>query len=144
MNNETNEQKQTELFIKDQNLVLGNIDYTVGLTHISNLNLNGFIEIDYETFKNDFLVNEVDNKYVYSKNQKIKYDKNLIDLSILAVQNFLHNEKKTQLKFFSLNDTKVFINPNEPMPIIFVFNSGSYYSEKFDFALIVAPNIESD
>jgi hypothetical protein len=139
---EQTEQKNNEIF-KNTDIVLRNVDFTACLTHISNINLNGFIEMGYQTFKDKFLVNELDNMYVYSENQKIKYNKKLVDLSLLAIQNFLHNDKKTQLKSFTL-DTKVFIDPNEPKPIIFVFNSSGYYNSDYDFALVVAPTVESD
>ena len=138
---------ETESFLKFQQqdkILLDDLEVT-GLTTLNNISFSDdFKNCCFEEFRSYFLVDTLEEVYVFRENQKIKYGKDIIETALTNFLGFYYERKltwKTLIKnSYLTNNLVIYFNPKEPMPIIFCIKEEAKNSP----CLIVAPRITTE
>jgi len=133
-----NEVKTEEFLINDPKKAICDIIKITAITTKDNIKVNGYKEIDFNEWKNNFLLNINMEAYVYKDNQAVKYSQKTLENALTNFIGFFYMQKITWKKLGKYaSNIKVLFNPNKSMPIIFCLEK-----EEDKPCLIIAPLYE--
>lgn len=136
------EQVQEKKYIfNDTNSILFNRDETAGITLLSNVNLmyTRFHIYKLNEFPEIFYLDINENAYVYKKNTKIKYSKEIVETAISTFISFILNKNTRFNKAIDNDFIEMYIPAEEEAPLI--LSTRNHY---VDWCLLIAPRISGD